>query len=126
MPRFFSSAILFFHRFRRLSRIKRILLSLSVLAASFIAGSVLLFSSVWLGLLGHVPDDQELLKLEHPLATEVYSADSVLLGKYYFEERSDIAYEKIPAHVVDALLATEDARFFEHNGIDYQSLGRVF
>lgn len=112
-------------RFRVQSRTKKIFFSIGAISLGLVTGVFLLFSLTWLGLLGHLPSEQELLKLEHPLATEIYSADSVLLGKYCIEERSDLAYEKIPQHVVDALLATEDSRFFKHSGIDYRSLIRV-
>jgi penicillin-binding protein 1A len=76
-------------------------------------------------MLGSLPDREELSSLENPLATEVYSADSVLLGRYFIQERSDIKYDQLPSHVVDALVTTEDVRFYEHEAIDLKSLFRV-
>lgn len=88
----------------------------------FIAPLFLLIVS---GMLGPMPSRQELLSVKNPAASEVYSADSVLLGRYFIQERSNIRYEEIPTHVIDALLATEDVRFYKHHGIDTRSLGRV-
>ncbi|HEY9488524.1 MAG TPA: transglycosylase domain-containing protein, partial [Chryseosolibacter sp.] len=56
---------------------------------------------------------------------EVYSADSVLLGRYFVQDRTEIKYEDISPHLIKALIATEDIRFYRHSGIDYRSLGRV-
>lgn len=77
------------------------------------------------GILGPMPSREELLTIKNPVASEVYSADSVLLGRYFIQERSNIRYNEIPPHVISALLATEDVRFYEHHGIDTRSLGRV-
>lgn len=85
----------------------------------------LLFLLVWLGFFGRLPDAEELARIRNPIASEVYSADSVLLGKYYLEERSPITADELPEHVKNALIATEDVRFYEHGGIDYRSLVRV-
>jgi penicillin-binding protein 1A len=98
-------------------------------AGAFIGASVscvlILFILTWTGALGHLPDKEELKAVENPLATEVYSADSVLLGRYFVQERSNVNYATLPRHVVDAVVATEDIRFFEHSGIDGKSLLRV-
>ena len=68
-------------------------------------------------------------ELENPrtnLATEVYSSDGELLGKYYLENRSPSKYDELPPHLINALKATEDIRFEKHSGIDVRALGRVF
>lgn len=94
----------------------------------FSAGLIFIFSMVmlvWLGVFGRMPDRETLVRVENPLATEVYSADSVLMGRYFIQERSDVKFEKLPFHLVDAVVATEDARFYQHSGIDIRSLGRV-
>lgn len=83
------------------------------------------FTLVWLGAFGKLPDAEELKKIENPTASEVYSADSVLLGRYFIFERSSINFQKIPKHVIHAVLATEDIRFYKHRGIDKKSLARV-
>jgi len=80
---------------------------------------------VWAGVFGPLPDKDELLAVQNPIATEVYSADSVLLGRYFVQERSDIRYEDIPELLEDALIATEDVRFYDHHGVDRRSMLRV-
>src|SRR5690606_15649228 len=77
---------------------------------------------VWGGAFGHMPDKKEISEVENPASSEVYSADSVLLGSYFIQERSTIHYEDIPKVVEDAVLATEDIRFYDHSGIDVKSL----
>lgn len=90
-----------------------------------IAGVVLFIFLVWAGLFGKIPTADALKDIDNYAATEVYSADSVLLGRYYIQERTISEYSEISPNVIDALVATEDARFFEHNGIDYRSMFRV-
>jgi penicillin-binding protein 1A len=86
---------------------------------------VLLFYSVASGLLGKMPTDNELLAIKNYQASEVYSADSVLLGRYFVQNRSDVSYEKVSPYLLNAIIATEDARFYEHKGVDSRSLLRV-
>ncbi|MBT1701724.1 transglycosylase domain-containing protein [Chryseosolibacter indicus] len=71
------------------------------------------------------PGKKELRTIKNPLASEVYTADSVLIGRYFIQDRTQVKYEDISPLVIDALIATEDVRFFQHHGIDYVSLGRV-
>lgn len=104
---------------------KKFFVLISALAASGFLFILLLFLSVWSGALGSLPSSDELISIENPAASEVYSADSVLLGRYFIQERSNINYLDIPKHVEDAVIATEDVRFYDHNGIDTRSLGRV-
>ncbi|HET9486369.1 MAG TPA: transglycosylase domain-containing protein, partial [Chryseosolibacter sp.] len=63
--------------------------------------------------------------IQNPVASEVYTADSVLIGRYFVQDRTYVKYDEISPLVMDALIATEDARFFKHHGVDYRSLGRV-
>jgi len=111
--------------FKRQSRPGKLLVVTGILSGLLITCIAFLFLLVLSGLLGNIPSREELRLVENPVASEVYSADSVLLGRYFIQERSDIRYNQLPEHVVNALLATEDIRFYEHNGIDYRSLGRV-
>jgi penicillin-binding protein 1A len=104
---------------------KKFLVLTSALAVSGFLFIFLLFLLVWSGALGSLPSKEELVSIENPAASEVYSADSVLLGRYFIQERSNITYTQIPKHVSDAVIATEDVRFHAHNGIDTRSLGRV-
>jgi len=67
-------------------------------------------------------------QLENPssnLATEIISVDSVVIGKYFFENRTSSSKEDIPENFIDALIATEDIRFRSHSGIDVKSLARA-
>src|SRR6188474_1606405 len=81
---------------------------------------------VWVGIFGRVPDQQALRSINNQVATEVYSADSVLLGRYYLQERSPVTPSQVPEGLRNALISTEDARFYKHDGIDIRSLFRVF
>ncbi len=105
---------------------KKVVLKLLVRSFLFIFLLISLFvGSVYLGMYGPLPSSEELLKVKNSEASEVYSADGVLLGKYYLQDRSAVPFELISEHALNALVATEDARFYEHAGIDYRSLLRV-
>lgn len=90
-----------------------------------ILGVTLFFSAISWGWFGEMPTFEELENPQSNLASEIYSADQVLLGKYYIENRSKTHYSKLSPHLVHALLATEDIRFRDHAGIDLISLFRV-
>ena len=79
---------------------------------------VLIFLLASWGALGHMPSFNDLENPESNLATEIISSDGETIGKFYNENRSSITYEELPKHLVDALVATEDERFYEHSGID--------
>ncbi len=98
---------------------------LKAVAALFLLG-VLFFILVFLGVLGPVPSKNQLKLINNPLASEVYSADGKILGRYYVENRSYATFDEISPNVINALIATEDARFYEHRGIDEIALARVF
>ncbi len=78
------------------------------------------------GLFGKLPTFDELENPQTSLATEVYSSDGQILGKYYVQNRSQAQYKDISPYVIKGLVATEDARFFSHSGVDLRSLFRVF
>ncbi|MGV3540342.1 MAG: penicillin-binding protein 1A, partial [Rufibacter sp.] len=82
--------------------------------------------SVYFGLFGWLPTKRQLKAVQNSMPSEVYTADSVLIGRFFIQDRTNIKYDKIAEPVVQALVATEDARFYEHNGVDYRSMGRVF
>src|SRR2546428_13709426 len=71
------------------------------------------------GVFGPMPSFEELENPKSELATEVYSSDGVLLGKYYFQNRSTSTFEEISPMIRNCLIATEDIRFYSHSGIDY-------
>ncbi len=79
-------------------------------------GLFFLFAS-W-GLFGSMPSFEDLENPDSNLATEVISADGVVIGKYFEKNRSQLKYSDLPKNLVQALVATEDARFYEHSGID--------
>ena len=83
------------------------------------------FMAVYLGFTGHVPSSRQLREIVSPQASEVFSADGKLLGRYYVENRSNVSYDEISTNLINALIATEDARFYEHRGIDEIALMRV-
>ncbi len=86
----------------------------------------LLYFSIKSGVIAPIPDKEQLTGIHNFEASEVYSADGMLLGRYYIQDRTVVDFEHISRHFIDALVATEDARFFEHHGIDFRSLFRVF
>jgi len=76
------------------------------------------------GTFGPLPKVDELLNPKNSLATIVYSGDLKILGKYYSENRVNVNYNQLDSDLVHALVATEDARFFEHSGVDVKALLR--
>ena len=94
------------------------------LAGLFIFSVIFVMSVKW-GLWGKLPSKEDLSDFQYQRASEVYTADSMLIGKYYLFDRQPIVFDDIPKNVLNALVAIEDERFHEHSGIDYQSLGRV-
>ena len=85
-----------------------------------------LFVLVYIGTFGELPDAETLIKIKEPVATEVMSQDGKVLGRYYVENRSSVTFKNISPNVVNALVSTEDARFYEHRGIDEWAVLRVF
>jgi len=88
-----------------------------------VLGLALVF--VYAGLFGNIPSFEELENPKSNLATEIISSDNVSIGSYHIENRSYISYDSLSPHLVNALVATEDIRYYDHSGIDFKSLGRV-
>jgi penicillin-binding protein 1A len=86
---------------------------------------VIFIASVFLGAFGHLQSKNELLSYKNATATVVFSEEGEVIGKIFSENRTNISYDLIPQHLINALIATEDARFFEHEGIDSRGLLRV-
>lgn len=76
--------------------------------------------------MGKIPSTKELTELEQNKATQVLASNGDLIGKFYIFDRQPIEFDQLPTHLIQALIATEDARFYEHDGIDNRSLLRVF
>ena len=87
-----------------------------------------LFSAIYLtsfGLFGPLPTFEQLENPKNNLATEIISEDGVVMGKYFFENRSKIKYHELPENLINALISTEDIRYMSHSGIDVRSLVRA-
>ncbi|PLX03694.1 MAG: hypothetical protein C0595_06295 [Marinilabiliales bacterium] len=111
---------------KRTMQIKRIIkISLTTIIVAFILMAAF-FTSVFIGVFGPLPNKTELGKITNEEASLVLSSDGTLIGKYFAENRTNIKWDDLPVHLVNALIATEDKRFFEHNGIDSRSYFRVF
>ncbi|WP_452220578.1 penicillin-binding protein 1A [Lacinutrix salivirga] len=92
-----------------------------------IAAVILLFLLASWGALGKLPDYTQLENPETNLATEIISNDGKTLGKFYFNDnRTPVKYDDLSQHLIDALIATEDARYHEHSGIDARGTLRAF
>lgn len=101
-----------------------LLLMLAFTLTLLVAVSVF-FLMVVNGFFAPIPDRDELKSIHHAESTIVYSSDGDELGRYYLVNRLQIEYDQISEHFIDALIATEDARFYSHGGIDIQSMFRV-
>jgi penicillin-binding protein 1A len=97
-----------------------------ILLFTFIVLTGLLLGCVYLGVFGTLPNEKELTSINNEEASLVYSADNVIIGKYFAENRTNIKWDDIPKHLKNALIATEDKRFFTHKGFDVISYFRVF
>ena len=95
--------------------------------ATFVVSAMLAFFAIWNGWIGYMPDIEDLQNPISRFATQVYSSDGKVLGTWNLnkENRIVIPYKKMSPYLIKALVATEDARFYEHSGIDYRALGRA-
>ena len=87
--------------------------------------SVLYFTLTSAGVFGKMPSFEELENKKENLATKIWTEDGILLGTYFKENRSQISYNGLSKNLIDALVATEDVRFYSHSGIDFKALPRV-
>ena len=97
-----------------------------VVSSSILLLCLLLFFTVYLGFFGSLPDKVALSSIKNEEASLVISSDSVIIGKFFAENRTNISNAEIPDHLKKALIATEDKRFFTHGGYDLLSYFRVF
>lgn len=102
--------------------LKIILFGLGFLLFAFFG----LMQAVRSGMFGALPSEEELTSIQHEQATLVLDRDGELIGKLFAEDRTNVRYADLPKHLVKALVATEDARFFTHQGVDGRSYIRVF
>ncbi|MFY9243314.1 MAG: biosynthetic peptidoglycan transglycosylase [Polaribacter sp.] len=94
--------------------------------AACLASFIILISLTYISVFGKLPTKDFLLQLKTPLTSTLYNSNKEQIGFYYLQNRSNVDSTEIPKVLKDALIATEDSRFYEHKGIDYKSYGRVF
>ncbi|MEZ5046019.1 MAG: transglycosylase domain-containing protein [Chitinophagaceae bacterium] len=102
--------------------------SIKFLWIFFILGILAFNGLIWAidkGWLGYMPQMKELENPKAAIASEMYSSEGSLITKMYLENREPISYTEISPNIVDALVATEDERFYEHSGIDLEAIGRA-
>ena len=114
-----------FQDFRKDKRTKKVGIVALVLFGIGVISVFGLFALVYFGAFGELPKGEQLSDIQHHNSSEIYSSDGKMLGKYYIENRSNVDYENISPDLLKALVATEDARFYEHGGIDMKSMLRV-
>ncbi len=105
--------------------VRLILKSFIAIVFLFLLAGFLFYLSIYTGLFGKIPSEKELKSRQNSSASEVYTSDSVLIGRYFVQDRTNIRYQDISKEVIPALIATEDARFYKHKGVDIRSLSRV-
>lgn len=115
----------YYQRFKSFSLFKK---GLILFGTCFLLGIIFVFSlffAVKWSIITTIPSKEELLSINNPIATEIYAKDGKLFGKFYDENRSELNPEDLTEGFKNALIATEDVRFYKHNGLDYRALGRV-
>lgn len=107
------------------SRLQLILKGVGTIVAFGVLFVISLILMVRIGMFGALPSYQDLKDIRNYTASEVYTKDGVLMGKYYIENRTNVNYSDISPFLIDALVATEDSRFFQHRGVDMRAIFRV-
>ena len=110
---------------KRRSLWKRAVCLLAALGLTAAAAVAAFVACVYHGAWGKVPGYEELREIRQHEASSLYSEDGELLGKYYLENRTEVLFGSLSPKAVEALVATEDSRFYEHHGVDKISLLRV-
>lgn len=87
--------------------------------------AILVFLILLITLFSGLPNVDALANPKVSLASSIYSADGKLIGSYFKENRADVKFTELPKHLIDALVATEDERFYQHSGVDYLGLFRA-
>lgn len=104
---------------------KLIFRTLGVLVTLGIGLPLILFVLVYNDFFGHVPDETEIQNIHNLEASVVFDSNGESVGKFYLQDRTPVEFNEISPFLVKALVATEDKRFYNHNGIDFKSLLRV-
>ena len=96
------------------------------LFAAGVLALYIIFLSIVRGWVGYLPPLDELQNPKNTYASEIFTEDMVSMGRYYIKEnRVGIKYSDLSPYVIDALIATEDARFYDHTGVDFKALFRA-
>ena len=95
-----------------------------IIIGGFLCIGLIFLLASW-GVFGELPTFEELENPENNLATEIISSDGKTIGTYAVENRTPIKYKDLPQNIIDALVATEDERFYKHSGIDFRSTARA-
>jgi len=110
-----------FNKEKRRKFFKRALLTLLILAACFMGVLI----GVYRAILQNLPDIAQLEEYEPSIVTYVYSDDEEVIGEYALQKRIPVAYDEIPEYIKEAVIATEDPRFYSHSGIDFRGILRA-
>jgi penicillin-binding protein 1A len=105
---------------------KRLLIIGLILVLILCLGAAGVGGYLWYVWSSNLPYIGSLKEYNPPIITEIYSDDGQIIGKFWDEKRIVIPLEKVPKHVIHAFVAAEDARFYEHEGVDLQSIIRAF
>jgi len=97
----------------------------AVMAGAGALSVFILTTCIYHGVFGHLPGEQELREIRNQNASEVYSKDGAVLGRYFIQNRVNASSDEIPVLLRNALIATEDARFQDHKGVDLRAMLRV-
>lgn len=108
----------------RAARVQKIKNGIKWLWRLYVVGIVLV-AGLFFMLSRELPSFEELENPRSRIASNVYSSDGQILGKYYIENRTPVPYDSLSPYLIDALIATEDARYLSHAGIDAEALARV-
>lgn len=106
---------------------KKFISFLWIFLATAVTSVVVVFYLIWEGIIGYMPDMEDLQNPISRFATQVYSSDGKVLGTWNINKsnRIPVSYSNLSPYLVQALVATEDARFYEHSGIDFYAVGRA-
>lgn len=112
---------------KRRARNRRIIRWMWIVFGACVAAVILLFFLIYNGVVGYMPEIEQLKNPQDKFASTIYTADGVEMGRYFRNTGNRVYadYDEISQYVIDALISTEDERFMEHSGIDAKALGRV-
>ena len=106
-----------------MTKFRKVILWLVIISPFLVLFTLVQLTS--LGVFGELPTFDQLENPKNNLSTEIISEDGIVLGKYFFENRSSAKYKDLPENLIRALISTEDIRFREHSGVDGRALLRA-